>query len=501
MAGYPYRNRLLGQYRATRYMVGPQASGLISDIADPARGDLALSSTSGVANTETGDDPRVDMPAGVSLEFDLSVDRLNLVPNTTILFAGVAFAPGSSGVDGQTVNLFALTPKDYTGAQMAIVISARWAHATRSLQIFGQLWDGYGWTSDKFVELPHLDNPQPVSVFVSATCLAVGEDEHSIECVVYVPGAVPVKFQAFSYFKALETLQIGSLDYMVGNRPDIGAPPVSGNTLGWGFWSLTQTPTKMNTAQIIDVLNAKHGGTPFIGNTQPYTWPQANSVATLAAPADALPLPLFQELLVDGADRIFAPAALETSIAVLVNPADRSVWERVQVVGVDVLSNTVTVERGVFGDPVLDWPTGTELRGSLQPENGLLLPTKRNQPLSGDFSYLTSATDEIVLVATPVRDASGSTAKFVLPEDFYVTEVGLFAASPITAGTLSLGTPDAPTAYLNARATANLEPNGGRWSYRDLLPGKGSKEYLVTLAGGTGVGKPYIKGFYRTFSI
>ena len=99
MAAYTYRNRLLGQYRASRYIAGPNASAVIPDIANPADPDksLQLSSTSGVTTVETGSDPKVYLPAGTWLGFDYPEDRLSVQVNKTIIMNGAVRTPGSGG--------------------------------------------------------------------------------------------------------------------------------------------------------------------------------------------------------------------------------------------------------------------------------------------------------------------------------------------------------------------------------------------------------------------
>ena len=491
MAAYTYRNRLLGQYRASRYIAGPNASAVIPDIANPADPDksLQLSSTSGVTTVETGSDPKVYLPSGTWLGFDYPEDRLSVQVNKTIIMNGAVRTPGSGGGGNAVVDFFALTPKDDTGDQLAVVVSAAWDQASLTLRIYGQHWDGWAWNSEIFFEISNLGSEIPTEICVSAKHL----DGETLDCSVWVPGYPGKKFNFFSYFSTLETLQIGTIDYFVGNRPDIGAPPITEHTLPWAFSSLVEVPSPLHFNQIKELLDADHGAGPL------FPWPTANSMTVLSADI-FVPGAEVVELEVENAGMMFSPADLQFSIGVIVDPAARSVRERVQIVAVDVIENKVTVYRGRFGDPLRAWLAGAELRGALQPESGVPTPD-RFATVAGATSYMTEGSPERVLVQPSVYNMSGSVARFFLPEEFYVTEVGILAASPLTAGTLSLGTPDNPTAYLAAQATPNLEPNGGRWSHRDLLPGKAQKHYLVTLAAGTGVGKPYIKGFFKTFSI
>lgn len=488
MATYPFRNRLIAQHDATRYYTG-QDKGIVSDLlapADDAR-KMAFSSTSGVVESELNSwqDRVVSMPAGVTLQYDYASERPKLNEEMVLLKLGI----DTSFFDGADLirDLACFSPVQGETTKGAAVVTAVRDLATSHLKLFAQAYSGSSWISYPMHDFGVVGDGDFFTVYIVA---GNGPFENQATVSVYIPGAVDVMLPQVA--GVMELIQIGSTDYMAGNDPSVGAPPVSGTNLPMAFMLNTALPVFPWWDQWFALGKVdQKGWTIDFGAT---IWPADNSSGVLVGPISAGAL--YPTIQVSPGDALLAPGQYDRMLATLVDPTDPSIRETVQVMSVDVLSGEVKLLRE---RPLRAWPAGTQIKGLLRNEHSL--PTVSDQIYLFPGEILLpeeKGESEVMFSSNGYLNMSGDswTLKFPNGRRFMISRVGLVSGPDLTAATISVGVPGSPTSILDNMATPAMVGNTRWFSTAEFDFTMGNDALVVTVTGGTGVAKAYLKGVF-----
>lgn len=488
MATFPFRNRLIAQHKASRYYTG-QAKGIVSDLlapADDAR-KMAFSSTAGLSDVDLKpwQDLGVSMPPGVSLSYDYASERTQL--NSRAALLKLAMMPAALSGSDLVRDLVCFGPVGGDVSQGATVVTAVQENATGRLKLYGQTHNGSNWNS---YLIHDFGVPAPYTIGEFYVTAAKSALEGSVSIEVAIPGVGAILLQ--NLYGSLELLQIGSCEYLVGNTPAFGYPPIHGDSMPMLFISNTVLPFPIWQDQWFELGRVDQRS--YTRDYRGTLWPADNSSAAIgnSIPSGAP----FAMLAVPDAGAFLAPGLYDRCLATLVRNDDPSIRETVQVMGVDALEGLVVIARM---DSSLTWPAGSLLKGLLRDENSARTVADTTFIFPGAVKTdIELASPEIIIKSQRDFDMSGDSWDLTFPNGgrFMVTQVGVWASGDITAAQISLFDVYEAVDVFSAVPTPALVSNKRWFSALGLDTSGGCGSLRLSVTGGTGYAVLFLKGFY-----
>lgn len=505
MATYPLRNRVLALANPTTYWASDTApGGEIPDLLHPGDSSYSMyyDQSTTAYNPSNSWKEKGRLMSGTNNAWADMMDKRQVFENGQAYMVQLA-VQGASVFSGgvATQDLLTFEPNAASGSSdQAFVLTAVHDEATKELTLHAQVYDSGAWTTYQSFNLGKLQPFAYLDVYV----MAFQDPESGSLVVVGASGGAPL--MSLTYLSpaggaALRVSQIRSVSFLAGNRPDIGAPPITGNGMTVGFCWAANLPAPLRETDFWDVCSVDQAG--FTKDPSVLLWPYDNSEAELLAPVSAgVP---FAVLSVDPAEarKFRAPGPSEKGVLTLVDPATGA-NERCLLWNMDILAGQITVLRGpfAFNDPTPAWAAGTLAKGLLTSAMAGpmvtindVLPGKYGDPILGAESVK-------IYRHADTLNFSGDTWSIRFPNGraLIVEEVLVEVGSGIGAGaTIEVGTPADPDAILAATALPTLADSGAIHAIPISGTRIGANEIRINVTGGSGFNFVMLKGAFKPF--
>lgn len=494
MSSFPFQNRILAAHNPEFYWYG-YSSGVVADIVNPSDLFRMMEYNPSInseffASQSWQEGGRTMTSTGyIRPQFDAAApifDGTKSMIVKLVLHAATSYSGGFAKRD-----LLSLQPDSMSGVDdQAFVATAVEDESTGEVSLLGQVYEGGGWYTYDQINMGPFGQETRKEIYFTVT-----RDGADLVVEAYSPGLKSMELAYFEIVGAeLKLAQINSADQLAGNRPDIGLPPETGTSQNVSFIMASVMPRLPSYEEMMLLIKVDQRG--YTNTFNSMMWPADNSRGlTTGVLSAGSPEQVVVEISAEQAASFRAPGPMEIAPVTLVSAEDPTVFERCRLKQLDVLAGQLTILRGpsFSGDPALDWPSGTLVRG--------MLISRHGDPLIGDGAVAASPQGTPYENREPVNvyrcdrqlNFAGDTWTLLIPNGrlLMVEEVLVKAGTDVTAASIEVFEEGSPVPILDT-VTPNV--TGGDVKAIPTTTRRGHNRITVTLSGGTGSGYIYLKG-------